>query len=730
MAKFFGDLSYAETRPMYVGQPVEEIKALQEKSDKTYEENIANKDLLDIALSNAVVNEKDAPYKKAAIKRFKESIGRVAANGDWETASPLVRKAAKEYATDRGLQLALDIPKQQAAYEAAQKARFDKGEISKEFLDNSVAMSRGSYKGIQKNPTTGEYEGSYGGYNPAKTIDPTKIANDLAKDWAADKFGKKISYAALDKSGQWIIKGMDGKTIESVNSAEVSKYIGQALADNPEVKDHFGTVAAFHNYKNKNRQLSYDDNGIPLEYAGDTYKNNKGEVKNNYQEFRNNYIREMIRTEGYPPDNENDIANAYDNEKTFNRGIGRAAGFAGAKYGYVKSEMESGNTDMNANPYELERQKADKEGGITVFNQSSLVPGDKFNANDVVKNQEEATKQIASIDAQIKAGTGNAAELNNQKTFLVHQKDVASSTLKNVVSNYVSSPEGKEELRKISKFLGKNITEDDIKNTPVPDFWDKLESFGNLRRGQGDVIQEFRENASKYAQKNPISYSANVLKGGKAIEGINKEMTDRVVENGTNYVVEGGQQLSSFLADTDNMPEGGKIAVAVTDGKFGNKYGHYMTISDKEGRKIREVPIYPVNGDSEMDYIGRKLMEENAGQKDEQQATLFNKGLNLRAERKFPTLGKDIEQQLADVTELSTTGKRASTDTTIDLDGKKYNVTLIKSRDAEDTGGGGKGVNTNYRLYVKTDKGLGDVLVEARNLTDLKAELYKLTNAQ
>lgn len=232
MGKIFDDLTYATPKHLYMGAPVDEIKALNAQKSKDYIEARGTKDSLDIALGNLDVRDVDYDTKKKYIEGLKSRLEETVNNGDYQNAKYIVSDEVKKFQTDALLNAAQQQRAAEVNYNKNIKDRFDKGELSQEHAQWAQANTQNTAVELDEN---GQVKGGFAGH---KVLDDKKItkeiydkADERIKNWKADETlkanGKEYTKAG---NGQYFVKG----TTEKVEASDVR----QALTN--EIKNSYG----------------------------------------------------------------------------------------------------------------------------------------------------------------------------------------------------------------------------------------------------------------------------------------------------------------------------------------------------------------------------------------------------------------------------------------------------------------------------------------------------------
>jgi hypothetical protein len=288
---------------------------------------------------------------------------------------------------------------------------------------------------------------------------------------------------------------------------------------------------------------------------------------------------------------------------------------------------------------------------FTLFNESAVVPGEKTDYKTVSGNITSTKQQLAALPPE---GSAN----DNYQTKIVREQlnkklKIAENFMNTGRTRFYDSEDGKKALdtlydrvstkgfkdanRKESEELAPHLKSKEA-------FYAYMKNKNSALKDQLEDMTGLKNNLSDYIEKNPVSYSAKVLTGSEksSVGLVNKELTERVDKNGTNYYTVDGTDLNAWKEK--NLDEGDKMEVAVMDDDLGGQFAQYMTIRDKDGKIKSEMPIYPKDGGrQEQGYIGRKLLEENKSQADPLEKENYNRGAKMLANSMY---GDQISQEL------------------------------------------------------------------------------------
>lgn len=181
------NLSYAPDSRVFVGKPIEDIKASNKLLQERYDTAIKAYDDLDVSINNLNLLDKDYAIKKARLEAIKKGIQNTVDNGDWEHAGKVVTNLYKDYLKDKGIKQAMNnyATRQVFASKLAENTELDDKDKSK-----LLGISDDLYSGVTIDPKTGEALGSYKGIAPNKMYNAHDLLNEFLKGWKFDQDSK------------------------------------------------------------------------------------------------------------------------------------------------------------------------------------------------------------------------------------------------------------------------------------------------------------------------------------------------------------------------------------------------------------------------------------------------------------------------------------------------------------------------------------------------------------
>lgn len=246
----FDNLDYAQYIPTFVGMPIDDIKALNIEQEKNYQQFLNDSDVLENTIKGIKpTSEIDKPKLKAAQDDLRGFIDNAVSEGNLKSKGPLLRKYAKSMDETFGLSALQNKEAQKSAALAEMEKRVQEGKLNRQDFETARAAADVLYEtsgGLQRNPTTEEWEANWNMYNLSDSINPV----DLLIDSSSGKFKANVNpvMKRFDSvSGQYYDAMMDyvpGKgfiyadTQEAVEPERVRAFAMQYLGNDPQFKSH------------------------------------------------------------------------------------------------------------------------------------------------------------------------------------------------------------------------------------------------------------------------------------------------------------------------------------------------------------------------------------------------------------------------------------------------------------------------------------------------------------
>ncbi len=245
---YFGELYYPETKRIFVGEPVADIKATAKALETKYNTAKQGADALDIMASTLDVRDIDYSIKKARIEAIRNGFKDFAEKGNWEDATYSLQKEYKDFATDEGLTNAKNMKTKISTDSAALLAKQADLGYSMDDMNVFIKANENSYTGQQfVDPLTGEkldpvkdkdkgkWTYKYSPYTPSKVPDFTEKVNKVLTDWKANTTAyanSVIDYTTLQ------VKDKEGN-VEEIGTQELRNYVKEYFATDQSIQNWF-----------------------------------------------------------------------------------------------------------------------------------------------------------------------------------------------------------------------------------------------------------------------------------------------------------------------------------------------------------------------------------------------------------------------------------------------------------------------------------------------------------
>lgn len=279
----FGDFTYPESNRLFVGKPIEDIKAAQTALQTQYEANSDYYDQLDILSKSELVRDDDTDIKKAAIENIRKGIQSTVDMGNFEHASKIVKGLYKDHVTNELLNAAKSEYLKEQAYSAMLDARLSGGvggyssaistntgkskstskgsgttedatsnlsrsigttDLSQEYVQKAKAISKAMSSKLVKN-ADGTITGGFQGFIPNKQYDAVELADELVKGWEYDQTSN--TYTTGDPSSDILLKS-GVVTKQTITKDELEKGIKQYLGQHQGYQDWLDSKYVLDNY--------------------------------------------------------------------------------------------------------------------------------------------------------------------------------------------------------------------------------------------------------------------------------------------------------------------------------------------------------------------------------------------------------------------------------------------------------------------------------------------------
>lgn len=710
MSKIFNDLAYGNLVPTYAGLPLKEAKETADILDTRYRENLDTQDQLEVMIDNLKVRSQNRPLVQSALDKARKTLEQTREKGDWENAGFLVKRAAKDFAMDKGVRAALSDKQQYDSYmeDLDQRLKDDKIDIIT-YNNSKELASRENKKAVEYDPITGDYKNIFSAYSPQNFQDVQKAAFDMGEKWKASKDPFPVKYQ--DKNGnmveQRVVYDANLKGYKIVGSdkylseSELQSGLRQAVLANPKYKGYIQEGLMF----DKALKFGVGDNQRPITMS-DIFNGDSG-TKSIFN-ISETEAKDMIEKLGYDYDeiaNDPDMIEAIYDQLHMNKAVDGYVNPAASAYSFQEIE-EKYLTDhlllesikqrnrMALKKYDWNnRWRMHKDGQnfklkinapVLVANSSAVTKGKTFNSDAMKKSitqTESALNQAKrELDENKANGKGNANEINRRINDLEFQLKTQKNTMQGYRKRYIQSPQGQSYIDQIYEEFKSSYPRNSKLHMSREEFQDhvlkgnmdvsgrttvSVGTIGNAvveteESARNSMINKFSngfyDNIDDFVKENtPQSWGGEWLQGdGKSyVDKQNKAITTQVLNNRTNYWTGGGQQLDEFInqaaatAGKDGIVVKAVMSTADVNGEF--PYG--ITITNKKtGQTIAQEHLHGKTGGRQERYnTGVALMNE---WRHDPNNEFYQKGNYMAASASYPQWkNDDFEGQLSILTD-------------------------------------------------------------------------------
>lgn len=198
----------------YQGSVVPELVGVSQQLQKQYDTSQANMDYTSRYLNGLQAHNKDQGALDELRTNYTGKIKGFAQRKDLENAvretSMLAQQLPDDYAPFAGV-----LKQRQEYNELVDKSP----DLRPETKEKLKGISDANYQGLQKDPSTGRYKGSFAGRNFVKDLNPM----DRADKYVKDKFPVEQGYSVENTNGTYIIK--NGKETKILTPDDVKSLV-------------------------------------------------------------------------------------------------------------------------------------------------------------------------------------------------------------------------------------------------------------------------------------------------------------------------------------------------------------------------------------------------------------------------------------------------------------------------------------------------------------------------
>lgn len=216
--------------PGYAGNTLKEYSELLADKQQKYDAGIALYDELGNAVHGVVGNTQDNPQLQKLYSKYSGVLSEYAAKGNFEDMVPMVTRTARQFASE--YQPFAAAYQQRTTYLNDLKKKLDEGKIDQNQHRMAVEASDNTYKGLQQDPLTGRWTGSYSGMGVVEKPDLNK-AVDLAMK---DHVPQNAKFMGFAKNGDYIYT--NSQETKTFSADSVRKVVQSYLANDRDFQNY------------------------------------------------------------------------------------------------------------------------------------------------------------------------------------------------------------------------------------------------------------------------------------------------------------------------------------------------------------------------------------------------------------------------------------------------------------------------------------------------------------
>jgi hypothetical protein len=223
------NLTNSKEIPRFVGSPLSEVASAAQVMQQRYDTAQGQDDLLDQAIAQTVSTPQDSQMLQELKMSYRNKLQERAKKGDYENMLRDVTRDARSFAADYK-----PIAQNYGLVQEYRKGLDDlatKGDLDADTASRLFDASVRGYKGLKRDPTTGQLVGQFQGITPTKQIDLAKWVDERLEGMEDQVTGSKIR---KDENGYWVQRGSKREYLgwdriqPVINAAKASDPVFQA----------------------------------------------------------------------------------------------------------------------------------------------------------------------------------------------------------------------------------------------------------------------------------------------------------------------------------------------------------------------------------------------------------------------------------------------------------------------------------------------------------------------
>ncbi len=272
----FGQQSYAQLRPTFVGTPIEAIKETNQVLDARYHQNKAAYENQVDFLANVSVETQNQGIVDSQKAATEEQFQNIIATNNFEFSDQTVTGAAREIKNNKELKGSIQSKMQRDAYMASVDEMVKDGKLDQMTANRIKGYSANSnYKTITVDEN-GVINNIFAGTTAVEDPDINTQLEELADKLEADKtvIGLSDGTSMVRMGGQWV----GTRTHETINNDRANQALMQMMVADPKNKAWFNQQKMLDDVdtivKNEDGTFKTDENGnVEYDYTQVDYFN-------------------------------------------------------------------------------------------------------------------------------------------------------------------------------------------------------------------------------------------------------------------------------------------------------------------------------------------------------------------------------------------------------------------------------------------------------------------------
>jgi hypothetical protein len=238
-------LSNSNEIPRFVGSPVPELAQAFQVQQGKYDTALAISDEIENGIKGASSLVQDQALLQELKNKYRGKIKGYAEKGDYENMVRETTRDAKEFSREYTPIMANQ--KAVSAYrDEIEKLQKD-NKISKKLADAAFEYSTNTYKGLQKDPVTGQYRNQFTGYMPGKELDVSDFVKKALQDIDPQTIGWNVR-KVITANGAEFYQESGGKTVK-LPIERLRPFIEAYKSQSAEYQSHVAQEKLLDNWK-------------------------------------------------------------------------------------------------------------------------------------------------------------------------------------------------------------------------------------------------------------------------------------------------------------------------------------------------------------------------------------------------------------------------------------------------------------------------------------------------